>query len=84
MLKRGVIEKSNSSLAAGLVSAKKKDGYLKFFVDYRSLNDVTVKDVYPLPKIDKTLNCLGLDARKPDFGDLRTTQAQTSLRIRAV
>ena len=27
---------------------------------------------------------LGLDARKPVFGDLRTTQAQTSLRIRAV
>ena len=27
---------------------------------------------------------MGLDARKPAFGDLRTTQAQTSLRIRAV
>ena len=53
MLKRGVIEKSNSPWAAGLVSAKKKDGSLRFCVDYRFLNDVTVKDAYPLRKIDE-------------------------------
>ena len=58
MLKRKVIEKSNSPWAAGIVSAKKKDGSLSFCVDYRSLNDITVNDAYPLPKIDETLPSL--------------------------
>ena len=58
MLKRGVIEKSSSPWAAGVVLGKKKDGSFRFCVDYRALNDVTVKDSYPLPKIDETLDSL--------------------------
>ncbi len=34
------------------------DGGTRFCVDYRRLNDVTIKDVYPLPRIDDTLNML--------------------------
>jgi hypothetical protein len=38
---------------------KKKDGGIRFCVDYRKLNSVTEKDVYPLPRIDDTLDKLG-------------------------
>ena len=37
---------------------KKKDGNLRFCMDFRKLNDVTVKDAHPLPWIDDTLETL--------------------------
>ena len=37
---------------------KKKDGTTRFCVDFRKLNDQTVKDAFPLPRIDDTLNHL--------------------------
>ena len=37
---------------------KSKDGTLRFCIDFRKLNDVTVKDAHPLPWINDTLKAL--------------------------
>ena len=41
-----------------MVLTKKKDGTTRFCVDYRKLNELTVKDAYPLPRIDDSLDHL--------------------------
>ncbi|POM78809.1 LOW QUALITY PROTEIN: Hypothetical protein PHPALM_3620 [Phytophthora palmivora] len=58
MLADQVIEECNGHWAFPVVLVKKKDGTIRFCIDYRSLNAVTVKDVYPLPRIDETLDHL--------------------------
>ncbi|KAK3083976.1 hypothetical protein FSP39_006179 [Pinctada imbricata] len=58
MLRRGVIEPSTSPWASPIVLAKKKDGTTRFCIDYRHLNSVTIKDAYPLPRIDESLDQL--------------------------
>ncbi|CAF4471434.1 unnamed protein product, partial [Rotaria magnacalcarata] len=44
--------------AAPVTLQPKKDGSLRFCVDFRQLNSVTVRDVYPIPRIDDTLDQL--------------------------
>ena len=59
MLTEGVIEPSTSEWAAPVVFAPKKDGTLRFCVDYRRLNAVTLRDSYPIPRMDECIDSLG-------------------------
>ena len=54
-----MIQPSLSSWASGIVKVKKKSGELRFCCDFRPLNEVTIKDAYPLPRIDESLARLG-------------------------
>ena len=56
--KEGFIEKSDSPWSAQTVLVKKKDGSWRMCFDYRKLNDKTVKDAYPIPRIDDNLDAL--------------------------
>ena len=58
MLQQGVIEPSSSPWASPVVLVRKKDGSVRFCIDYRKLNQVTRKDADPLPRIDMTLDTL--------------------------
>jgi len=58
MLNAGHIRASNSPWAAPIVLVRKKDNSLRFCVDYRSLNQKTIRDAFPLPRIEETLDAL--------------------------
>jgi hypothetical protein len=58
MLKKGVIEPSKSPWSSPVVLVTKKDGTTRFSVDYRALNNVMIKDAYPLPRVDECLDSL--------------------------
>nr|AAX96594.1 retrotransposon protein, putative, Ty3-gypsy sub-class [Oryza sativa Japonica Group]AAX96644.1 retrotransposon protein, putative, Ty3-gypsy sub-class [Oryza sativa Japonica Group]ABA93204.1 retrotransposon protein, putative, Ty3-gypsy subclass [Oryza sativa Japonica Group] len=49
---KGFVRPSSSPWGAPVLFVKKKDGSMRMCVDYRSLNEVTIKNKYPLPRID--------------------------------
>lgn len=56
MLRDGIIEPFTSPCGAGIVLVRKKNGSTRFWVDCRELNKLTIRDVYPLPRIDESLD----------------------------
>ncbi|KAL5545301.1 hypothetical protein UlMin_009085 [Ulmus minor] len=52
LLDKGFIRPSHSPWGAPVLFVKKKDGTLRMCIDYRELNKVTIKNRYPLPRID--------------------------------
>jgi hypothetical protein len=58
LLDNGLIEPSRSPYGAPILFVQKKDGSLRMCVDYRALNKITVKNRYPLPRIDDLLDKL--------------------------
>lgn len=59
MLEKDVIEKSSSDWAFNAVIVPKKSGKYRLFVDYKKLNAITIKDAYPVPRMDDILDLLG-------------------------
>ena len=59
MITNGIVEQPDEPWSSPVVLAKKKDGSLRFCVDYRKVNVITRKDAYPFPRVDDTLDTLG-------------------------
>uniref|UniRef100_A0A8C9XZN5 Retrotransposon gag domain-containing protein n=1 Tax=Sander lucioperca TaxID=283035 RepID=A0A8C9XZN5_SANLU len=57
-LAAGLIRPSSSPLGAGFFFVSKKDGSLRPCIDYRGLNDITVKNKYPLPLMNSAFDSL--------------------------
>jgi hypothetical protein len=58
LLKKGYIKPSVSPFGAPVLFVHKKDGTLRLCVDYRALNKITIKNRYPLPRIDELIDRL--------------------------
>ena len=54
-LANGRIRRSESPLASPVFFINKKDGTKRMVIDYRKLNDITIKNSYPLPRIDELI-----------------------------
>jgi hypothetical protein len=78
-LEAGIIRKSSSPAAAPVIVVRKPGGGLRVCVDYRGLNALTIKNRYPIPRIQETLTRL---AGKKVFTKLDVIAAFNQLRVK--
>lgn len=78
MLAQGIIRPSTSPWSNPIVLVKKRSGELRFCVDYRKLNQVTLNDSHPIPNIADILDSLG-EATYFSTLDLRSGYWQISV-----
>jgi hypothetical protein len=76
---KGYIKPSASPWGSPILFVKKKDGSMRMCIDYQNLNAVTVKNKYPLPRIDDLLDQLK-DAKFFSKIDLRSRYHQMKIR----
>ncbi|KAF9758249.1 Retrovirus-related Pol polyprotein from transposon [Nosema granulosis] len=55
-IEEGIVRESTSPWRSPIVLVKKKNGEYRLCVDYRRLNEVTVRDTYPMPRVDDILD----------------------------
>ena len=58
LIKAGFIRPSKSPFGAPILFVKKKDGTMRMCVDYRALNNISIKNSYPLPRVDELFDRL--------------------------
>ena len=80
MLGKGFIRPSASPWGAPVLFVKKKDGSFRMRIDYRKLNKVTIKNKYPLPRIDDLFDQLQGACTFSKI-DLRSGYHQLKIRI---
>lgn len=78
LLESGMIVESSSPWASGIVLVRKKDGRLRFCIDYRQFNQRTVRDSYALPRIDEMIDHL-LGAKYFSSLDMRSGYYQVEM-----
>ena len=78
LLAKGYVRQSKSPYGAPVLFVDKKDGKLRLCVDYRAFNKVTVKNLYPLPRIDDLFDQL---ARAKYFSRIDLRSGYHQIRI---
>jgi hypothetical protein len=58
LLEQGLIRPSASPYGSPILFVRKKEGTFRMVIDYRQINNLTIKDKYPLPRIDDLLDKL--------------------------
>ena len=78
LVQSGAIVPSDSAYASAIVLVRKKTGALRMCCDFRALNAKTVKDAYPLPRIDESMDALA-GARYFSTLDLQSAYMQVPM-----
>jgi hypothetical protein len=79
LMEKGYVRPSSSPWGSPVLFAKKKDGTLRLCIDYRALNMATIKNKYPLPRINDLFDQLA-DAKVFSKIDLRSGYHQLKIR----